>query len=158
MSAVLLALFKSYPTADQVRTALVQDGFPTDRVDLCCGEDLGRANVQPGPTARDKVSQYFTSLFDLPDEHEIAGRVAARVEAGACAVVVHPRGAVETQRAAEIFKTCGASEVAEHDLAHQQFEFAAASRDGAWARNFWIEDTGEAHCIYCRLFPGTAHT
>jgi hypothetical protein len=158
MSAVLLALFKDYPTADTVRTALVQDGFPTDRVDLCCGEDLGRASVEPGPTARDKVTQYFASLFDLPDEHDIASRVAARVEDGAVAVVVHPRGTVETQRATEIFRASGASEVAEHDLAHQAFEQAASTREGAWARNFWIEDTGEAHCIYCRLFPGTAHT
>jgi hypothetical protein len=158
MSAVLLALFKDYPTGEDVRTALVQDGFPTDRVDLCCGEDLGRAGLEPGPAARDKVTQYFSSLFDLPDEHEVAGRVAERIDAGAAAVVVHPRGDIETRRAVEIFKACGASEVAEHDLAHQAFEHAAASRDGAWARNFWIEDTGEAHCIYCRLFPGTAHT
>ena len=34
MSAVLLAVFNDYETADRVRLELFRDGFPTDRVDL----------------------------------------------------------------------------------------------------------------------------
>ncbi len=34
MSAVLLAVFNEYGVADRVRTRLVGDGFPTDRVEL----------------------------------------------------------------------------------------------------------------------------
>jgi hypothetical protein len=156
MSAVLLALFKDHETADRVRTELVQDGFPTDRVDLTCSIEPGRASLEPGSSLRDKLTQYFRSLFDFPEEKPYAERFADSLEGGAAAVTVHPRGSIETARAIEILKVCGAMEVAEHDLAHQAFEQAAASHDGAWARHFWIEDTGDAHCIYCRMFPGTA--
>jgi len=34
MSAVLLAVFNDYETADRMRVTLVKDGFPTDRVHL----------------------------------------------------------------------------------------------------------------------------
>ena len=47
MSAVLLAVFESYEAADHVRVDLIQDGFPTDRVDVMCCSDLGRAGLSP---------------------------------------------------------------------------------------------------------------
>ena len=47
MSAVLLAVFNDYETADRVRLELFRDGFPTDRVDLTAVCDLGRAACQP---------------------------------------------------------------------------------------------------------------
>ena len=34
MSAVILAVFNDYETAERVRVMLVRDGFPTDRVEL----------------------------------------------------------------------------------------------------------------------------
>jgi hypothetical protein len=47
MSAVLLAVFSDYETAERVRTTLVRDGFPTDRVELTAHGDLGRAALEP---------------------------------------------------------------------------------------------------------------
>jgi len=42
MSAVLLAVFGQYGDAERVRTQLVRDGFPTDRVELTSATEPGR--------------------------------------------------------------------------------------------------------------------
>jgi len=57
MSAVLLAVFNEYGGADRVRTRLVGDGFPTDRVELtaCC--EPGRAGLHRAASARARVAQ-----------------------------------------------------------------------------------------------------
>src|SRR5438034_279196 len=47
MSAVLLAVFNDYETAERVRVTLVRDGFPTDRVELTAACELGRAGFEP---------------------------------------------------------------------------------------------------------------
>jgi hypothetical protein len=47
MSAVILAVFNDYETADRVRTNLVRDGFPTDRVELTAPCELGRVACEP---------------------------------------------------------------------------------------------------------------
>ena len=158
MSAVLLALFKDYKTAERVLVALVSDGFPTDRVDLTCSEEPGRAACEPADTLHDKLAQYFGSLLDLDGEREAAKRFAECVEAGAAAVAVHPRGPVEIERAAMILKKAGAQEVAQHDLAANTWEHAAARGTHSWMSNFWVESMGDAHCIYCWLFPGSEHS
>ena len=46
MSAVLLAVFSQYGDADRVRTRLVRDGFPTDRVELTARSDRGRGRAR----------------------------------------------------------------------------------------------------------------
>ena len=157
MSAVLLALFKDYETAERVRTELVRDGFPTDRVDLTARSDLGRAGLEPAESLHDKLKQYFGTLFSFESERPFAERFAERVEDGAAAVAVHPRGPIETSRAMEIFRTSGAAELEQHDLVHRRFEQAAANEDHPWVHALWIENPNGAHCIYCRLFPGSAH-
>jgi hypothetical protein len=121
MSAVLLAVFNEYGVADRVRTKLVGDGFPTDRVELT-------ASCEPG-----------------------------RVEGGAVTIAVHPRGAIETARAAEILETEGAVELVGHDLENQTFEYAASRGDGYWVRHFMLDNPTGADCIYCRLFPRHRH-
>jgi len=158
MSAVLLALFKDYETAERVLVELVKDGFPTDRVDLTCSDEPGRAACEPSDTLHGKLAQYFGTLFDLDEERESARRFADCVENGAAAVTVHPRGVVEIERAAQILKRAGAQEVAQHDLVSDTWEHAAARSASPWMRNFWIESTSDAHCIYCRLFPDTEHS
>ena len=47
MSAVILAVFSEYGAADRVRTRLVSDGFPTDRVELTASSEPGRAGLHP---------------------------------------------------------------------------------------------------------------
>jgi hypothetical protein len=157
MSAVLLAVFNDYGLADRVRTKLVIDGFPTDRVELTASAEPGRAGMQPAGTARDRFVQYFRTLLGEEDERPFVEALARRVEDGAATVAVHPRGAIETARAAEILEDEGAVEVVGHDLQNQSFEHAASRRDGYWVRHFMLDNPTGADCIYCRLFPGHKH-
>ena len=41
MSAVLLAVFNDFDTAERARLALFRDGFPTDRIQLTACSDPG---------------------------------------------------------------------------------------------------------------------
>ena len=157
MSAVLLAVYSEYDVADRVRTRLVGDGFPTDRVELtaCC--EPGRAGLHPAPSVRGKFVQYFGTLLSKEDERAFVEALAERIEGGAAAIAVHPRGAIETARAAEILETEGAVEVVGHDLENQTFEHAASSGEGYWVRHFMLDNPTGADCIYCRLFPAHQH-
>jgi hypothetical protein len=158
MSAVLLAVFGQYGDADRVRTKLVGDGFPTDRVELTSLDEPGRAGVQPAASRRVKFAQYFRTLLTEEDERAFADALAARVEEGTAATIaVHPRGAIETARAAAILQDEGAVEVVAHDLESQAFEHAASRGEGYWVRHFMLDNPTGADCIYCRLFPGHAH-
>jgi hypothetical protein len=152
MSAVLLAMFNDYVVADRVRTLLVQDGFPTDRVELtaCC--EPGRAALEPANSPHGQFVQYFRALFSHDDEQHFPELFAQRVESGATAITVHPRGPVETLRATEILKLAGAVETAEHEISNQPFEHAAARNARPWVSNLWVESTHKEHCIYCWLF------
>jgi hypothetical protein len=157
MSAVLLAVFNEYGAADRVRTKLVGDGFPTDRVELTASCEPGRAGLHPAASARAKFLQYFRTLLSEDDEWPYVELLAARVEDGAATIAVHPRGAIETARAAEILETEGALEVVGHDLENQTFEYAASRGDGYWVRHFMLDNPSGADCIYCRLFPAHRH-
>jgi hypothetical protein len=157
MSAVMLAVFDEYSAADRVRTRLVTDGFPTDRVELTASCEQGRAGLHPAGSTREKFVQYFLTLLSAQDERPFVEGLARRVEGGAATITVHPRGAIETARAAEILEGEGAVEVVGHDLENQSFEHAASRGDGYWVRHFMLDNPTGADCIYCRLFPGHKH-
>ena len=158
MSAVLLAVFGQSGDAERVRTKLVSDGFPTDRVELTSSAEPGRAGVQPGSSRRSRFSRYFRTLLSQDDERAFAEALAERVEDGkAATIAVHPRGAIETARAAEILHDEGAVEVVAHDLGNQTFERAASRGEGYWVRHFMLDNPSGADCIYCRLFPAHKH-
>ena len=157
MSAVLLGVYVNHDTAERVRTDLVMDGFPTDRVELTDWLEPGRAGVEPAVSLHEKLVQYFRTLFCFDGERHYAEVLANRIESGAATITVHPRGAVETSRATEILRSGPVRELAEHDLANQAFEHAAAHHDGPWIRYLWIENTSDTDCIYCRLFARHAH-
>lgn len=152
MSAVLLAVYVNHEAAERVRTDLVMDGFPTDRVELTDCIEPGRAGLQPAVSLHNKLVQHFRTLFCFPDERHYADQIVERIESGASTITVHPRGAIEVSRATELLRCTGLSELAEHDLANQSFERAAANHEGAWIRYLWIENKGDTDCIYCRLF------
>ena len=158
MSAVLLAVFGQHGEAERVRTRLVRDGFPTDRVELTSSAEPGRAGLHPAGSKRAKFMQYFRTLLTEEDERAFAEALAERVEGGgASTVAVHPRGAIETARAAEILEDAGAVEVVGHDLENQTFEHAASRGEGYWVRHFMLDNPSGADCIYCRLFPAHKH-
>jgi hypothetical protein len=157
MSAVILAVFDEYSVADRVRTRLVSDGFPTDRVELTASREPGRAGLQPAASEHERFVAYFRTLLGAEDERPFVEGLAERIEGGAATITVHPRGAIETERAAEILEGAGAVEVVGHDLQNQSFEHAASRGDGYWVRHFMLDNPTGADCIYCRLFPGHRH-
>jgi hypothetical protein len=128
MAAVLVALYENYATADRVRTELVSDGFPTDRVELTSGREPGQAGNIPAASPQERLRKYFDTLFD-PDGEGIAGYgdfFADRVANGASAVTVHPRGDVEIDRATQILERHGPIEMEHKGLTDDiQFERAA---------------------------------
>jgi len=63
MSAVLVAAFSDHATAETVRTRLVQDGFPTDRVQLTSCQELGQVELVPRASVGEKLAEYFGKLF-----------------------------------------------------------------------------------------------
>jgi hypothetical protein len=126
MSAVLLAVFKEYEQAERVRTALVKDGFTTDRVELTANREPGQAALVPEGSRREKFAEYFRTLLSDADEQPRVAALTERVVRGAVTVTVHPRGSVETRRASEMLDRAGADEVIGHDLGNQTFEQAAS--------------------------------
>jgi hypothetical protein len=157
MSAVLLAVFDDYDTADRVRVDLVRDGFPTDRIDLTASREPGRAGLQPAPAAHDRYIQYFRTLFGRDEERSCVERLVQRIESGAATITVHPRGSIEASRATQILDDGCPTEKVLHDLESTGLEHAAARREGAWIRHLWLETTPEYHCIYCRMFAAARH-
>jgi hypothetical protein len=152
MSAVLLAIFPDYDIASRVRMALFEDGFPTDRIELtaCC--EPGRAALQAADTQHRQFARYFSTLFTRLDEKEFPEQLARRLDDGAAAITVHPRGEVEVLRATEILTHGQPTEVVQHELTDQRFEHAAAKNAKPWVSHLWVENHSNAHCIYCRLF------
>jgi hypothetical protein len=157
MSAVILAVFNDHAAAERVRTRLVSDGFPTDRVELTAAEEPGRAGLEPADSPHSRFLKYFQTLLSREDERPFVEALAERVSHGAATITVHPRGAIETGRAAEILEGEGAVEVVGHELENQTFEHAAARGEGYWVRHFMLDNPTGADCIYCRLFPGHKH-
>jgi len=158
MSAVLLAVFNDFETAERARLALFRDGFPTDRIELTARSEPGRGASDPALSLHDRLAQYFRTLFAHAEGAQHAHRLADRIERGACAITVLPRGDIEVQRAAQLLGFASPDELLERDLHAQSWEFAAAQRGLPWVRSLWVESPPNApHCVYCRLFPGSAH-
>jgi hypothetical protein len=158
MSSVLLAVFNDFEAAERARLALFRDGFPTDRIELTARSEPGRAATEPALSPHDRFAQYFRALFGTGDGAQHADRLADRIEHGAAAITVLPRGNVEVRRAAELLGYSSPDELLERDLQGNSWEFAAAPRNLPWVRTLWVESGPDApHCIYCRLFPGSAH-
>jgi hypothetical protein len=67
MSPVLAAVFNNHQAAERVRTQLIKDGFPTDRVGLTPPAELGQAGLTPADQVPEKLSQYF----HLRDRQEV---------------------------------------------------------------------------------------
>lgn len=126
MSAVLAALFPNHTAANAVRTRLVEDGFPTDRVELASREELGHAKLVPAPTVAEKLTQHFRRLFPAEEQASAAQMLSEGVMSGQAVIAVHPRGDVETQRAVEILEQGGAMSLDARDLHKQSMERAAS--------------------------------
>lgn len=138
MSAVLVAIFNDHATAAEVRTRLVKDGFPTDRVELTSPQDLGQVELVPRQTVAEKLTEYFRQLFpgqagpsqDGRSEGERVTQLFQQaVLEGRAVLAVQPRGDVETKRALELLNDGGPAEVHGADLQNQTLEGAAAENE-----------------------------
>jgi hypothetical protein len=131
MSAVLVAVFTDQATAEGVRTRLVKDGFPTDRVELTSSQELGQAKLVPKESVGDKLLEYFRQLFQEGSRRDerSAELIQRAVLDGKAALAVHPRGEVETQRALQLLNEAGPEEVRGTDLQSQTLEHAATETE-----------------------------
>lgn len=127
MSAVLAALFPSHEVAEGIRTRLVEDGFPTDRVELASRKETGQAELVPAASMAEKLALHFRQLF--PQEEEATRLLSCAVLEGRAVIAVHPRGDIETRRAIEILERGGALELRAADLENQPMERAASPSD-----------------------------
>lgn len=152
MSAVLLAIFPDYDVASRVRLALFEDGFPTDRIELTACREPGRAGLHPGESQHRQFARYFGTLLTRPEEQEFPEHLACRLDDGAAAVTVLPRGPIETLRATQILAHAQPTEVVQHEITDQGWEHAAARGAKPWVSHLWVENHSNAHCIYCALF------
>jgi hypothetical protein len=126
MSALVAALYKDHATADRVRTALVSEGFATDRVQLTSPEEPGPAGLTPSNNATAQLQDYFAQVFPDANEAEQIRVFVDGVSHGNAALVVHPRGDVEVERALSILSAAQPLQVREHNLEDQAMERAAS--------------------------------
>ncbi|HVY82586.1 MAG TPA: hypothetical protein VG994_16465 [Steroidobacteraceae bacterium] len=126
MSALVAALFKDHATADHVRTALVTGGFPTDRVQLTSELEPGQAALVPAPDKSRQLESYFAQIFTEANERERARDFVDGVRHGNAALVVQPRGDIETRQALEILASSQPLQLCKHDLDKQTMEKAAS--------------------------------
>ena len=131
MSAVLVAVFNDHATAVGVRTRLVKDGFPTDRVELTSKEELGQVKLVPRAGVGAKLTEYFRKLFQGGGNggERWVPLFQSAVLDGKAAVAVQPRGDVETQRALQLLNQADPVELRGSDLQNQTFEHAAAETE-----------------------------
>ena len=105
MTPVIVALFDDYGVADRVRTQLVAEGFPTDRVELTSLLETGQADAEPGDGFVARLSNYFHTLLDQDEGRQGEAEVLARrVRRGNSAIAVHPRTDYEIDSARQILR------------------------------------------------------
>ena len=126
MGATVAALFKDHATAENVRTALVSEGFATDRVQLTSPAEPGPVALMPSSGKSAQLQDYFTQVFPAAEESEHVRSFVDGLQQGKAAVVVHPRGDIEVQRALGILSSSDPIELREHDLDDQTMERAAS--------------------------------
>ena len=132
MSAVLVAAFPDHATAEELRTRLVKDGFPTDRVELTSRQELGQAKLVPREGLDEKLREYFRRLFRSDGkgnaEHSVQLFQRAVLD-GKASIAVQPRGDIETQRAMQMLNEAGPVELHGADLQSQTLEHAATDKE-----------------------------
>lgn len=126
MGAVVAALFQDHATADRVRTALVSGGFPTDRVQLTSEAEPGQAALMPASNKSQQLQDYFARIFPETNEQEQVRTFVDGVRHGNAALVVQPRGDVETRQALEVLSSSQPIQLCKHDLDKQGMEKAAS--------------------------------
>ena len=135
MQDIIVALYDEQAAAVRVRTALVEDGFPTDRVEVTSPVEHRQADKGPSDSFGVNVLEYFRTLSAGDTDRQRLNRFAQAVIQGASAVTIHPRGEEEIRRAERILDREAPREVYRYlpdDTGHlidRKIERAASSRD-----------------------------
>ena len=100
----IIALYGDTERADRARTHLFSDGFAADRLDVVSWSHPGRAAAGPNDHVEDDLIAHFSML--LEDDHDVSlvERLVESLRQGKAALVVHPRGKVEIERAQELLE------------------------------------------------------
>jgi hypothetical protein len=100
----IIALYADAERAALARTHLFKDGFAADRLDVVSWKDPGRASAGPNDHVEDDLIAHFSML--LEEDHDVAlvERLVASLRDGQAALVVHPRGQIEIERARDILE------------------------------------------------------
>jgi hypothetical protein len=103
----IIAMYPDTRKAAQARTHLFSDGFAADRLDVVSWEEPGRAAAGPNEHLEDDLIAHFSVL--LEEDHDVAlvEKLVQSLREGRAALVVHPRGKVEIERAREILEEHG---------------------------------------------------
>ncbi len=103
----IIALYPNAEQAGNARTHLFSDGFATDRLDVVSWADPGRASAGPNDKVEDDLIAHFSVLLDDDRDTSLVERIVAALRSGQAALVVHPRGKVEIERAQELLEQHG---------------------------------------------------
>jgi hypothetical protein len=105
MQDLIVALYDDHARAVEVRTQLVKDGFPTDRVEVTSPSEHRQAQKSPADAFETKVRQYFETLCANDAGEQKLEEFTRAVLDGASAVTIHPRGEEEIERAEAILQS-----------------------------------------------------
>jgi hypothetical protein len=100
----IIALYPDAERASSARTHMFSDGFAADRLDVVSWKDPGRAAVGPHASKEDDLIAHFSVLLEDDRDVSLVERIVASLREGKAALVVHPRGKVEIQRAEELLE------------------------------------------------------
>lgn len=100
----IIALYPDAARAGDARTQLFHDGFAADRLDVVSWQDPGRASVNPQSNLEDALTAHFGVLLEDDRDQTLVKKVVESLRAGKAALVVHPRGTVEIERANELLE------------------------------------------------------
>jgi uncharacterized protein (TIGR02271 family) len=122
MANTVIGIFDSSSEAQQAVEQLISNGFTRSDIDMSSrSEDFGRTSTGTASTTSsysdrrdddsfgDKVSNFFSSLFDSDDD----ARTYSSVGTKGCVVTVHTHSMEEAERAADLLDRYGAVDVNE---------------------------------------------
>ena len=140
MAAVIITVVRNHEAAHALRTALVRDGFPTDRVALTSIEEPGPVSLVPGTHREQRWQDYFRQLLDRADEADKITELVSWLRRNAAVIAVQPRGPIETERALQILRAGDPLALHEHGLDDQPLEHAASPQKTPVVRKILPED------------------
>jgi hypothetical protein len=111
-------------------------------VQLTSDIEPGNAGLVPADSFALKLQAYFKTFFDREEEANAVRSLSAAVQNGNAAVVVFPRGDIETRRALEVLHQGNPLQLFEHDLDKQTLEHAASEDKAPVAANVVEAVTG----------------